>query len=94
VLARYGHLEAIPDAAGQWDVTVHGGPALASALAERRAEAYLFRDLATLRIDPELLHDVGELRWTGPTAAFDDVAAQLEAPRLAQRAHVLARARG
>jgi 5'-3' exonuclease len=94
VLARYGHLEAIPDAAGQWEVTVRGGPALAAGLAEHRAEAYLFRDLATLRIDPELLHDVDELRWTGPTAAFDDVAARLEAPRLAQRAHVLARARG
>ncbi len=94
VLARYGHLEDIPDAAGQWDVTVRSGPALATVLAEHRAEAYLFRDLATLRVDPELLHDVDELRWTGPTAAFEDVAARLEAPRLASRAYVVARGRG
>ena len=93
VLARYGHLEAIPDAAGQWEVTVRSGAALAAALAQHRAEAYLFRDLATLRIDPSLLADVDDLRWIGPTAAFDDVAKRLEAPRLAQRAQMLARAR-
>ena len=39
VLARYEHLEAIPDAAKDWDVDVRGAVKLATTLAEGRDDA-------------------------------------------------------
>jgi 5'-3' exonuclease len=93
VLAHYGHLEAIPDAAGDWKVSVRNSPALAARLRAERREAYLFRDLATLRVDRSLLGDVDQLRWTGPTESFEETARRVEAPQLAGRARALARGR-
>lgn len=86
LLARYGHLEAIPDAQGQWEVSVRSGSALAATLASQRDLALLFKDLATLRIDPSLLDSVDQLAWRGPTPAFAGLARHLEAPALAERA--------
>ena len=52
VLRRYGHLEDIPHAPGQWDVTgVRGAAKLAATLAERYDDALLFKRLATLDTD-------------------------------------------
>ncbi len=62
VLARYGHLEAIPPSARDWDVRVTGAPRLAAVLDEQRELAYLFRTLATLRRDIPLFADVESLR--------------------------------
>ena len=39
----------------------------------------LFRTLATLRTDIALFDDVDQLRWNGPTPAFDSLAARLDA---------------
>ena len=58
VLARYEHLEAIPDAPGQWDVPIRGVAGLAATLAAQRDLAMLFRDLATLRTSPPVIGDV------------------------------------
>jgi 5'-3' exonuclease len=93
VLARYGHLEDIPDAPGQWDVPVRGAPKLAAVLAEQGELVRLFRDLATLRVDCVSVADVDELRWRGPTPAFADLAATIDAPRLVERVAALARTR-
>lgn len=93
VLSRYGHIDNIPDAPGQWEITVRGAPKLAAALAQGRELAALFLDLATLRVDRSLLGAVDELRWKGPTPAFPSVAERLGAPHLARRADALARAR-
>ena len=49
VLARWGHLDRIPDDPRAWDVDVRGAGALAATLAAQRADAMLFRELATLR---------------------------------------------
>src|ERR1700722_18827297 len=86
VLARYGHLEAIPRAAGQWEVGVRGAPKLAATLVAEWDRALLFRDLATLRRDPPIISSVEELRWVGPTAEFARIADFLEAPGVAARA--------
>ena len=43
----------------------------ADVLGDRRELALLFKNLATLRTDAPLFHDVDELRWRGPTARFD-----------------------
>jgi 5'-3' exonuclease len=90
VLGVYGRIERIPDDARLWAVLVRGAEALASSLAERRAEALLYRELATLRCDVPLAEELEALRWRGPTAAFAPLAARLGAPELAVRASSLA----
>ncbi|MEW6153505.1 MAG: 5'-3' exonuclease H3TH domain-containing protein [Actinomycetota bacterium] len=87
VLARYPHIEDIPELALRWEgVDVRGRERLAATLAEQRELALLFRDLATLRADAPVLADVDELRWTGPTPALAAIAAQVNGPRLVERA--------
>ncbi len=86
VLSRYLHLEDIPARARGWDVTVRGAARLAAALRQHRANAFLFRDLATLRDGAALFDDVDELEWQGPTPAFEKFADNLGAPALAARA--------
>ena len=83
VLARWGHLEQIPDRPADWAVPLRNRPALAATLAARRGEVMLFKDLATLRADRSLLPDVDGLRWTGPTEAFAEVCRRIDARSLA-----------
>jgi 5'-3' exonuclease len=79
VLARFGHLESIPDDWRTWSVNAASPAALAATLARERDRAYLFRDLATLRTDLALFDSVDELRWSGPTPAFPALAARFDA---------------
>jgi 5'-3' exonuclease len=65
VLARYGHLEAIPDHERDWGLVVRGAPALATSLRDHRDEAFLYRRLATLRTDVPLAETLDDLRWQG-----------------------------
>lgn len=65
VLAHYGHLEAIPDEASQWQVKVRGAEALAESLRHHRIEVALYRRLATLRTDVPLAEQVADLKWRG-----------------------------
>ncbi|MCD9625425.1 5'-3' exonuclease [Rhabdothermincola salaria] len=93
VLARYGHLEEIPAAATDWDVSVRGAAKLASTLQQDLDLALLFRRIATIETDAPTIESVAELAWTGPTPGFAEVAAALDAPDLAARAERLAAAR-
>jgi len=86
VLAHYPHLERIPPSATSWGVPVRGAARLSTALEAHRELALLFRKLATLRDDVDVLQDVSELRWRGPTAAFEDRARRLNVPGLWERA--------
>ena len=90
VLARYGHLEAIPADSAAWGVPVRGAARLSAALEANRDLARLFRTLATLRTDAPVVETVEELRWRGPTAAFESVAQELGASALWDRAQRLA----
>ena len=72
------HLDAIPDDWRTWGVNAASPAALARTLAAARDEAFLFRTLATLRNDIALFDDVEVLRWHGPVAGFEAVAARLE----------------
>jgi 5'-3' exonuclease len=65
VLAKYGHLEAIPDNWREWKVNANNAAALALTLREQRELAMLFRTLATLRTDIELFDSVDQLQITG-----------------------------
>jgi hypothetical protein len=74
-------------------VAVRGAAKLAATLQERRDDAVLFKELATLRIDRSLLGRVEDLRWRGPTHDFERVCAGLDGPGLNRRAEALAAAR-
>ena len=81
VLARYLHLEAIPDDPRTWSVNAANSGSLAATLGRERERAFLFRDLATLRTDIAVFDDVEELRWAGPTPAFQTLAAKMDRAR-------------
>lgn len=83
VLRRYPHLEAIPESVRAWDVAVRNGATLARSLAERRDEALLYRELATLRTDAPVPETLPELEWRGvPREAFRALVDVLAAPEL------------
>ncbi len=68
VLAYYKHLESIPDNPTKWQVNaISPGRAasLAESLAQRREEALLFKELATIRGDVPLQEKLADLKWQG-----------------------------
>jgi 5'-3' exonuclease len=87
VLSRYPHLEDIPPSVSAWDLSLRGAASLALTLRERRDEAFLYRELATLRLDAPIPQtDPDELRWRGPDpSAFAALAERLDAPDLPSR---------
>ena len=90
VLARYVHLEAIPEAPGSWGVSVRSPASLNAVLRAHWSEAMLYRQLATLRTDAPLPQlDPNELRWQGARrGAFIGLCAELGLERLAERPHL------
>jgi len=94
LLARYGHLEAIPDDARTWDAPgLRGTDRLGATLAAGRKVAELFKDLATLRTDADV-GSVDDWEWHGPADDFADWCERFGSRRLAGRATKLARTRG
>jgi hypothetical protein len=67
-------------------VPVRGAARLAAALQDHHELALLFRTLATLRTDVRVFASLDELRWSGPTPAFEHVAEELRIPGLWERA--------
>jgi 5'-3' exonuclease len=84
VLAKYGHFEAIPQDPLQWGVKVSNPRGLNETLRAEWDNALLFRELATLRADLPLFESVDELRWTGPTAAFEAMSNRLDAAKVSK----------
>jgi 5'-3' exonuclease len=82
VLARFLHLESIPKDCRSWQVNVSNASTLAGTLCREWDQALLFRKLATLRTDITLFENVDELKWNGPTPAFDAIAARLDKARI------------
>ncbi len=78
VLAKYGHLEGIPNDWRTWSVNAAQAGRLADTLARQREHAFLFRTLAMLRTDIPLFESVDDLHWEGPTPAFAAVATRLD----------------
>ena len=89
VLAHYEHIDAIPDDAADWAVTVRGAAKLAATLASARDAARLFLDLATLRTDADV-GTVDDWEWRGATPALEQWAERLGAGNLVTRAARLA----
>jgi 5'-3' exonuclease len=85
VLAKFGHLEAIPKDCREWHVSATNAGALADTLRREWDNALLFRKLATLRTDIPLFGDVEQLRWSGSKPEFDAIAAGLDGAVTASR---------
>jgi len=94
LLARFGHIEAIPDDPRAWDVPgVRGADRLAATLAAGRTVVARFKELATLRLDVPV-GTVDDWEWRGPQSGFGDWCDRFGSPRLAERATRLAAQRG
>lgn len=78
VLARYRHLEEIPDDWREWEIKVTAAARLSETLTHNRSAAILFRTLATLRTDIPILRSINELQWKGPTPGFSGIAQRLD----------------
>ena len=91
VLGKFLHIESIPTDCREWRVNAANASALADTLSRERERALLFRTLATLRTDIALFDDVDQLRWNGPTPAFDSLAARLDAALTEKRRPVTGR---
>jgi 5'-3' exonuclease len=85
VLAKFGHLESIPDDIREWHVNVSGAGALNATLRREWNHALLFRKLATLRTDIKLFDEVDQLHWKGPADGFEALAAKLDAAKTESR---------
>ena len=90
LLARYGHITAIPFDPDQWDVHVRGAAKLAAALRDGFEDALLYRRIATVELGAPVSATVDEMEWRGPVPGFDARCAELRAERLAERAYSLA----
>ena len=94
LLARFGHVEAIPDDPRAWDVPgVRGADRLAATLTAGREVAARFKVLATLRLDAPV-GEVDDWEWRGPQAELSDWCARFGSPRILERAAKLAAQRG
>lgn len=90
VLARFPHLEQIPDDARHWGIPVRGADALAKNLCEHREASLLYRQLATLRTDVPLGEELEALEWFGPREdELRALSAELGEPRVPERARRL-----
>jgi 5'-3' exonuclease len=84
LLGHYEHIEAIPDDPARWAVQIRGAKRLAATLAERRADALLYKKLATLVEDVPL--DLGGLPYRGPsTESWRRWCTEIGATRLLDR---------
>jgi 5'-3' exonuclease len=90
VLARYKHLENIPDHWREWDVQLRGAERLAAVLSEQRESVYLFRTLATLVKNGPVASTVDDMEWRGPADDFRELCAELDAPDIPGRVNSLA----
>ena len=81
VLAKFMHLESIPEDSREWRVNAASAARLARTLVEQRDRAFLFRDLATLRTHIRVFESVEDLRWKGPTARFAPLAKRFDAAK-------------
>ena len=93
VLRAFGSIPEIPDDPATWHVKVRSAAGLAETLAERRDEAMLFRRIATLELDAPVPANVDDLRWVGPADDLVELADEVDAPGLLERAVALAATR-
>ena len=91
VLAKFGHIDAIPASALDWELDIRNASRLAATLDERRDEAMLYRTLATLNRDSDLgetTRTLDDLEWRGvPREAFVGLCDELGFDTVRERVH-------
>ncbi len=85
-LAKYKHLENIPNYSMEWTVSLRGAKKLAANLRASRTQLDLYRELATLRTDVPLSESLQQLEWKGVRRGpFTELARKLQDESLPQR---------
>lgn len=92
VLAKFEHIEAIPDDETTWEIAVRGAAKLGLTLRENRELAALFKKIATV-VTTVNVGEVDDWQWHGPTAEFSALCDELGSPQLAKRSAMLAQSR-
>ena len=91
VLARWEHLDRIPESALDWEVPLRNASRLAATLVQQRADALLFRRLATLNADArieDVTASLDGLEWHGvPRARFVALCDELGFDTVRERVH-------
>jgi 5'-3' exonuclease len=85
VLARFAHLEAIPEDPQQWGLPLGRASRLAESLAAHPQEAHLYRTLATLRQDVPLKETLADLEWQGAWGRLKDLCREWSEETLPKR---------
>jgi len=90
VLARWKHLDAIPASALDWEVPLRNASRLAATLEQQRADAVLYRRLATLNRDADIsaTPTLDSMEWDGvPREAFIALCDELGFDTVRERVH-------
>ena len=85
MLAKFQHIEQIPDDPSEWRVNAANAGGLARTLNRDRQLALRFRELATLRADLPLFESIDALRWNGPSPAFAPFAERFDSATTAEQ---------
>jgi len=85
VLSRFEHLESIPDDPLELGVSLGRAARLTESLAQRRSEALLYRQLATLRKDVPLQEKLSDLKWQGARDRLKEICHELGEKQIPKR---------
>ena len=77
VLAKYKHIEAIPDDPNKIPLGLGRATTLLGNLKNNYKDALLFRELSTLRTDVPLKESLADLKWLGVYPRFKKVCDEL-----------------
>jgi 5'-3' exonuclease len=70
VLSKFQHIENIPDDIEGYGMTVGRARRLAENLEANKEQAFLYRQLATLRLDVPIKENLDDLEWRGARNEF------------------------
>ncbi len=85
VLAKYKHIENIPNDPAKFGLSVGRATTLLENLKSNYKDALLFRELSTLRTDVPLKETLADMKWQGATAKFKKVCKELGSESIIER---------
>ncbi len=77
LLSKFGHIEGIPDDPEQYGLSTGRARRLAENLVANKEQAFLFRQLTTLRTDVPIKEDLEDLEWRGAREEFKAICKEL-----------------
>jgi 5'-3' exonuclease len=85
VLAKYKHIEAIPNDPNKLGLGLGRATTLLENLKNNFKDALLFRELSTLRMDVPLKEKLGDLKWLGAYPRLKKICRELGDERIPER---------